>query len=108
MLTIRPITTSAGAVAATGSASVLEDLLSFNDDIARPLDGYLLAFDGDITVLLHGDRGRPSLQSDVVVSTDGYLLAHLPSLVFPHVGRAVLGDRIRFITTNRNRLIPGY
>jgi Lipocalin-like domain len=90
-----PVATPAGMSATADS--ILKDFLSFKDDIPRPLDGYLLAFDRDITILLHGDRRRVGLQHDLIARRNHDLLAYLQRLVIPHAGRAILADRRRLV-----------
>ena len=101
-----PVATPAGMSATADS--ILKDFLSFNDDIRRPIDGYLLAFDRDVTILLHGDRRRAGLQHDLVARRNRDLLAYHQRLVITHAGRAILADRRRLVIPNIDRLVVAH
>src|SRR5260370_35820315 len=64
-----------GASGVAACASVLEDFLAFDDDIARPLDGDLRPVDRDIAALLHVDAGRAAGEGDLVADVDRDRLA---------------------------------
>src|SRR5258708_20090107 len=98
-----------GASGVAACASVLEDFLAFDDDIAGPLDGDLRPVDRDIAALLHVDAGRAAGEGDLVADVDrGRLadadraaLAHAFGILLAAAQRAGAADRTRLILTHR-------
>lgn len=78
---------------AYGISLVLKNLLplhgdvlrGFHVDLARAIDGDVLAFDSDRAIFLHGDTGITCRESDGICSGDGKVLSTLSVSSLPTV-----------------------
>src|SRR5258708_3719821 len=94
-----------GASGVAACASVLEDFLAFDDDIAGPLDGDLRPVDRDIAALLHVDAGRAAGEGDLVADVDRERLADADRAALAHAFGIILADAQRAGPADRHRLI---